>query len=167
MTRSVLPLILFLPAMLLAGPATSSTESVDGHFELNDDRVEFNHGIAIRWLDPEAPDGRNIVVLLSDVQPDAERGRGKRNPLANIEAGLPFDSPRLQLQVRGPVTAPVIHHLFFGGFMAPSPGGDELEFTNGRLKGSWRVAETPAGPGSRWQADLRFDLRLIDLDASD
>ena len=158
-----------LPALLLALAATTSTTAaqalVEGWFQHDDRRVKLEHGIAVQFSDAQAGGRRSLVLLLAEAAPDPERGRGKSNPLGNIEAGLPFDSARLLLHVDDSRNPPVIHRLSFAGLMALSPGGDTLELVNGRVRGTWEV---PAdATNGRWQSALSIDLPVLDLDGGD
>lgn len=158
-----------LPALLLALTTTCPTASAQsqaaGWFQHGERRVELDHGIALRLSDAQAGGRSSLVLLLAESPPDAELGRGKRNPLGNIEAGLPFDSARLLLYVDDSKVPPVLERLSFAGLMALSPGGDTLQLANGRIRGSWEVpADATDG---RWQSALSIDLPVLDLDGGD
>lgn len=151
-----------LIAIAISGSALADT--VAGHFQHRGQRAEFSHGIAIRWLDAAASGGHQIDVLLADAQPDAERGRGKRNPLGNIEAGLPFDSKRLTLHLAAGETSVEIVRVSHDGLIAVAPSAGTIELRDGRLIGAWKIDSGTPGADD-WEADLRFDLPLIDLTA--
>lgn len=156
-----------VPVLLLAAPAMVCADTVAGHFQHNEERAEFSHGIAVHWPDPDVPGARILFVLLADAEPDVERGRGKQNPIANIEAGLPWNSARLSLYLVEDGSGLAVHRISFSsGLVALSPGGDELRMEDGRIIGSYLVPEMALGSG-HWQADIRFNLPLIDLAGGD
>ncbi len=155
-----------LPSLMLlltaACPTALAQAPAAGWFQHGERRVELDHGIAVRFSDAQADGRRSLVLLLSESPPDPERGRGKRNPLGNIEASLPFDAARLVLYLDDSKHPPVVERLSFGGLTALSPGGDNLELANGRIRGSWEVTADASDGG--WQASLRFELPIVDLE---
>jgi len=162
--RPILPVPALL-AVLLAlshGRVAIATE-VQGWFAHGGQRAQLDHGVALRFRDPEAGGQPRLVVLLAQAAPDPERGRGKRNPLGNIEAGLPFDAARLVLHLDDARPAPAIERLAFGGLVVVRPEGASLQVVDAR-----RGGECEAGPedgGRAWQASLRLDLPVVDLAA--
>lgn len=162
--RPILPVPALL-AVLLAlshGRVAIATE-VQGWFAHGGQRAQLDHGVALRFRDPEAGGQPRLVVLLAQAAPDPERGRGKRNPLGNIEAGLPFDAARLVLHLDDARPSPAIERLAFGGLVVVRPEGASLQVVDDRLRGEWQAG--PGDGGRAWQASLRLDLPVVDLAA--
>lgn len=158
--RIPVPLTPLLVLLLALAPVAARGGETHGWFEQGGQRAVLDHGAAVRFADADSGGQPRLVVLLAQVAPDPERGRGKRNPLGNIEAGLPFDAARLLLYLDESHPQAAIERLESGGLVAVRPGGETLQVENGRVRGEWNV-----GPDDSrgWQASLRFDLPVIDL----
>lgn len=157
-----------VPALLavllaLSHSRVATATEVQGWFAHGGQRAQLDHGVALRFRDPDTGGQPRLVVLLAQAAPDPERGRGKRNPIGNIEAGLPFDAARLLLHLDDARPAPAIERLAFGGLVVVRPEGASLQVADDRLRGDWQVPDDEGGRA--WQASLRLDLPVVDLAA--
>lgn len=158
----IFPATPLLVLLLALAPAAASGAGVDGWFGHGGQRAVLDHGIAVRFADADSGGQPRLVILLAQAAPDPERGRGRRNPLGNIEAGLPHDAARLVLHLDDSRPQAAIGRLAFGGLVVVRPGGEALQVGDGRVRGEWNAG---GDDGRGWQASLRIDLPLVELDA--